>query len=240
MTHQRIQVGPIDVHLTPSVVDQSTQFADRCFEHPVCRRVGDHDCRKPIADFSNFESYVVEVNVASNIACNDLDVEASHHSTCRIGPVRTRGNQADGALLVAIAPVESTNGEQTGKLALAPRVRLQAHGVVAGDRCKPTSQIVNHRPIPGNLRSGSERMDFSKLRPRDRQHLRRGIQLHCAGSERDHRTVQRQVAIAETSQVSKHFMFGVISLEHRLRQEFIRATQCSGKPIGSIIERSLN
>ena len=78
------------------------------------------------------------VDVAMVVASDDDHVEAGHHGAGGVGAVGARRDQADRALCVATAAVVGTDREQPGELALAPGVRLEAHGVVAGDLGQPT------------------------------------------------------------------------------------------------------
>ncbi|MNI13269.1 hypothetical protein D3C73_664850 [compost metagenome] len=59
-------------------------------------------------------------------------------------------------------------------------------------------------------------MDIRKFRPGDRQHFRRGVQLHGAGAERDHRTVEREVAVGQAADVAGHLAFGTVHVEDRM------------------------
>ena len=64
-------------------------------------------------------------------------------------------------------------------------------------------------------------MDVGELRPRDGDHLRRGVQLHRARPERDHRAVECQVAVAQPTEIPEHLVLAVVAVEHRLREELV-------------------
>mmetsp|Transcript_1234 Transcript_1234/g.2447 ORF Transcript_1234/g.2447 Transcript_1234/m.2447 type:complete len:355 (+) Transcript_1234:1912-2976(+) len=61
-------------------------------------------------------------------------------------------------------------------------------------------------------------MQVAELWPCDRHHLHCGVKLHGAGAKRDHRTVERQVAIRKTSHVAHHLGFGPVHVEDRMGQ----------------------
>ena len=62
-------------------------------------------------------------------------------------------------------------------------------------------------------------MDVGEAGQGDRDHLRRRVQLHRAGTERDHAAVQRDVLVLEPLEVAQHLVLGVVLVEHRLLEE---------------------
>ena len=62
-------------------------------------------------------------------------------------------------------------------------------------------------------------MNLRKLRPRHRKHFRRGIQLHRAGAERNHRSREREVARFEPLDVAEHFGLAVVAVEDGMLKE---------------------
>ncbi len=61
-------------------------------------------------------------------------------------------------------------------------------------------------------------MKLAELRPGDRIHLRRRIELHRARAERNHAVHQREVARLERPHVAEHLRLGVVSIENRVQQ----------------------
>lgn len=47
-------------------------------------------------------------------------------------------------------------------------------------------------------------MDVGELRPRDGDHLGRGVELHGARTKADHGGVERQVLVLQALEVSQH------------------------------------
>ena len=134
------------------------------------------------------------------------------------------------ALVVAVGAVVGADGEQAGELALAAGVGLHADGVVAGDLGQPRLQLGDQRAqARPSSSSGANGCRLGELRPRDRHHLGRRVELHRARPERDHRAVERQVVVGEPAQVAQHLVLGVVAVEHRLREELAaRATRRRG------------
>ena len=61
-------------------------------------------------------------------------------------------------------------------------------------------------------------MDLGELRPGDRQHLGRGVELHRAGAERNHGAIKREVAIREATHVAGHLAFRPVHVKDRMGQ----------------------
>ena len=66
-------------------------------------------------------------------------------------------------------------------------------------------------------------MQLSEFRPGDRDHLRRGVQFHGAGAQRDHRLVQRQIFTLQGVHVAHHLGLAVVAVEHRMGEDRIVA-----------------
>ena len=61
-------------------------------------------------------------------------------------------------------------------------------------------------------------MEVAELRPGDRDHLARGVELHRARAERDHGAVERDVLVREAPQVAQHLGLRVVAVEDRVRE----------------------
>ena len=81
-----------------------------------------------------------------------------------------------------------------------------------------------------------ERMDRGELRPGDRDHLGRGIQLHRAGAERNHRAIEPDVLPLEALQVAHHLRFRTMRRENRMRHER-RLAREAGRQIARRLRR---
>jgi hypothetical protein len=62
-------------------------------------------------------------------------------------------------------------------------------------------------------------MNLRELRPRHGKHLRRRVELHRAGAERNHRGRERQVARFEPLDVAEHFGLGMVTVEDGVLEE---------------------
>ena len=195
-TDHRVEVRPVQVHLAPRLVHEVADGRDRVLEHTVRRRVGDHQRTEPRPVGLDLGAKVVEVDVAVVVAGHDDDVEAGHDRARRVRAVRRRRDEAHDAVVVTAAAVVRADGQQPGVLTLRTRIRLQRHRVITRDLAEPLLEVAEEGEVAARLIEGSERMDRRPLGPADRCHLRRRVQLHRAGAERDHRSVEGDVAIA--------------------------------------------
>ena len=220
---ERVEVGAVDVHLTSGAVDHRAHLADSLLEHAVRRGVRGHDRADPVAELIDLRLQVVEVDVAVGIGGDDDDVHARHHRARRVRAVRTRRNEADRALLLTDRAVVGADREQTGELALTAGIGLDAHRVVAGDLREPRLELGDHLAVSDGLVVWCERVEVGELRPRDRRHLGRAVELHRARAERDHGPVEREVAVGEPAQVPEHLVLGVQAAEDRLGHEVAAA-----------------
>ena len=178
---------------------------------------------------------VGDVDVAVGVGGEDDDIEPGHHRAGGVRPVRARRDQADGALSLAVGAVEGPDRQEAGELALAPCVGLDAHGVVAGHLGEPRLQLGDQLAQPGRVVIRRERVQVGELGPRDRLHLRRGVELHRARPKRDHRPVEGEVLVGQPSQVAEHLVLGVVSVEHGLVQVVVGPTRCREQAVGSFV-----
>jgi hypothetical protein len=102
---------------------------------------------------------------------------------------------------------------------------LHADGVEAGDHLEPGFQFADHLQVTRRLIERREGVDVGELRPGDRDHLAAGIELHGAGTERDHRVVERQIPVLQFFQVAQHLVLGVVGVEHRMPEDGVVTQQ---------------
>ena len=62
-------------------------------------------------------------------------------------------------------------------------------------------------------------MHVAELGPGHRDHLGRGVQLHRARTERNHRAVEREILVGQHAQVAQHFGFGMVRVEDGMRED---------------------
>ena len=140
-----------------------------------------HDRRSP--------AQIGKIDVALLVACHDDNLHPCHLRRGRVSAVSRRRDQADIAMAFVAALVIVTDRQQPGVFALRAGVWLHTQRIVAGQLNQPFGELGDHLMIPFRLIHRAERMKLSKLRPGNRDHFRRRIELHGAGTERDHRLV---------------------------------------------------
>ena len=143
----------------------------------------------------------------SRRARDDDDAHAGHDGAGRVGAVRRRRNQHDVAVGLAAIAVVRADHHQAGELALRAGVRLQRDGREAGDLAERRFELAEDLLVALGLLDRRERMQLRELRPGDRQHLGRRVQLHRAGAERDHRRVEADVLALEAAGCSASSRF---------------------------------
>ena len=126
-------------------------------------------------------------------------------------------------MTVVAAFVVVTNRQQARVFTLCARVRLHAKCVIAGQFHQPLGELTDHLMVAFRLINRAERVQFSKFRPGNWDHFRRGVQLHGAGTQRDHRLVQRQIFTLQRVHVAHHLGFAVIAVKHRMAQDRVVA-----------------
>ncbi len=102
---------------------------------------------------------------------------------------------------------------QSGKLPLRAGIGLQRHGRQSRNPAQSLFQLTEYLLIARRLRNRRKRMHPRKFRPRHRNHLGSGVQLHRAGAQRDHRGIETDVLPFQASDVTHHLCFGMMRVE---------------------------
>ena len=153
--------------------------------------------------------------------------------------MRGRRNEADVAMAFAAARVVGLDDEQPGVLALRAGIGLQRHRRIAGRGAEHALEVGDDLAVAAGLIRRRERVQVAELGPRHRDHLRRRVELHRARPERNHRAVERDVAVREPAQVAQHLRFRVVAVERRMREERRRPrSNASGSASGDAREQS--
>ena len=105
----------------------------------------------------------------------------------------------------------------------------------SGDLGQPLFKLAEDLGIPLRLIQRNKRVKTTYVFPSDGQHLRRGIQLHRAGTERDHRGGQRQILGLQPAQVAQHLGLGMITVEDRMGEIGRGTSQMIGRLPGNRI-----
>ena len=216
---QRVQVGAVDVHLAARGMHPVAHVSQRLLEHPVGGRVGEHDRGDRARLGLKLRVQVTEVDGAVRAALHHHHPQPGQHRAGRVGAVRRLGDQADVPVRLALGPVVPADRQQAGQLALRARVGLHRHRVIPGDLGQRLLQAGDQLQVALGLVGRGERMQVGELRPGDRLHLGRRVQLHGARAQRDHRAVQGQVAVGEPAQVPQHRGLVAVGTERRVGEE---------------------
>ena len=220
-----VQVGAVDIDLATMTMHDIADLTDGSLEHTVSRGIGDHQCRETIADFLALAGEISEINVAVGVAGNYDNLHACHYGAGGVGSVCARRNQAHGALQVAATAVIGANRQETGEFSLAAGIRLQADGVIAGDLAQITLEFVNQLQVAGDIFERGVRVDVCEVGPRHGDHLGGGIQLHRARTKRNHRAVECEIFVGESSQISQHVGLRAVVAKRRLVEKLVVAQQ---------------
>ena len=210
----RVEIGAVEIDLAAMAMHDVADLADLLLEHAMGRGIGDHDRRQRFRMRFGLGTQVTDVDIAAGVAGDHHDVHADHRGRGRIGAMGRGGDQADLAVAFAARGMIAADRKQPGIFALRARIRLQRDRVIAGDVAQPLFQPRKQRVIARGLLARRKRMQRGELRPGQRDHLGRRIQLHGAGAERDHRAVEREVAIAELAHIAQHLGLGAMRVEH--------------------------
>ena len=108
--------------------------------------------------------------------------------------------------------------QQAGVLSLCARIRLQRNRVVAGTGAQHLFELGDQQLVALRLVERHERVDAAESGPGDRDQLRRRVQFHGAGAERDHAAIECQILVRELTHVAHQVGFRVVAVEHRVRQ----------------------
>ena len=128
-----IEVCTVNVDLSPSVVNESTDLTYCSLENTVSRWVCDHQRSKSASMLCNLCFDVIDRNVSVFVALDNNNFHSRHNRRCSVGSMCARWNQADIACLVTSRIVVITNCEQSSEFSLATGIRLQRNRVVTSD-----------------------------------------------------------------------------------------------------------
>ena len=229
---QRVEIGAVDVDLTPGVVDGRADLGDVVLVDTVSGRVGDHDCREPLGVLGDLGAQVVEVDVAVLAARHHDHPHAGQRRRGRVGAVRAGRDQAHVAVGVTAGGVIVGDRQQARVLPLRSGVGLQRDCVISGQTGQPRLQIGDQLAQARRVGGGGERVLTGELRPGDRLHLCGSVEFHGAGPQRDHCPIQREILVGQRTQVTHHRGFGAVAGERRVGQELRGAGSTPEPPPG--------
>ena len=130
------------------------------------------------------------------------------------------GDETNVSMRFTSARVVSVDDEQTGIFALRTGVGLQRDSGEAGDLGEPIFELLKKCLVAASLLQWRERMEFAELGPAYGKHFDAGVELHRAGTERDHRGREGEIAGFEPLDVAEHLGFGMVAIEDRMGEIF--------------------
>ena len=207
---QGVHVRPVDVDLAAGGVHQLAGFDHRVLEDAVGRRIGHHDGGQPVGVGVDLVAQVGHVDRAVVGGPDHHDLQPGQGGGRGVRAMGRRRDQTDFALRFAASQVVAPDGDQPRELTLGTRVGLQAHPVVAGDLDEPSGEFVDHLAGAAGVGRRDERVQVGEARVADRLQLGCRIELHGAAAQRDHPTVEGEVASGQRGQVAHHLGLGMV------------------------------
>ncbi len=216
------------------IMGDPADLAHGILEDAMRAGIGDHHRRQRGPGLGRLVGEILQVDIAIGGGFHHHDLHAAHLCAGRVGAMGAGRDKADIALIVAARPVPGLDRQQPRIFALRTAVGLHREGVIAGDLAQLVGQIADRLGIARRLMARREGMQAAEFRPCDRHHLGRGVQLHGAGTQRDHRPVQRQIAVRQSAHVAHHLGFGAVHVKDGMGQVVAVAQQIVGDcgPVG--------
>ena len=188
---QRVHIRTVDVDLAAHRVDLIAYVADLGVKDTVGGGVGHHDAGDVVAVLGNLLIQIRQVNRAVLGGLHHNNAQVSQRCRGRIGTVRGSWDEHYIALVIAIGYVVAADGQEAGQLALGAGIGLDGDLGVAGDLGQPALNLFYQCAPTGGRFLWCVGVDACKLRPGNRLHGGRGVELHGAGAQRDHGAVER-------------------------------------------------
>ena len=193
----RVHVRAIDINLAAGLVDRVAHLNHLRVKHAVGGRVGDHDRGDLTLIRFDLRGKIALVDRTVISGLDNHHAQARQDSRGRVRAVRGGRDEAHIAVSFATGLMVLADREQARVFALGTGVRLDRNPGVTGDRFKPLFKISDQLTPTAGLGYRSERVDACVFRPRDGLHLRRRVQFHGARTQRDHRPIQREIAVRQ-------------------------------------------
>ncbi|MPL94939.1 hypothetical protein SDC9_41102 [bioreactor metagenome] len=214
--NERVHVRAVDIDLAAVFMGDLAHPLHRLLEDAMGRGIGDHAGGQSVPRLDRLRGEILEVDVAVRRGLHHHDLHPRHMRRGRVGAMRRNRDQAHATVPLAARAVPGGDRHQPGIFALRARVRLHREGVIAGDLAQFLLEIGDHLGIALGLVRRREGMQRGELGPGDRHHLGRGVELHRTRAKRDHRPVEREVAVREPAHVAHHLAFRPVHVEDRV------------------------
>jgi hypothetical protein len=213
-----VHVGTVHVDETTVLVDEIAHLLDLGLKDTEGAGVGDHDGGKLVSVLGALGLEILNIQVTSLAVALDGDnLHAGHGSTSRVGTVGGDGDEADGSLPTALLGLMvSLDDSEASKLTLGTRVGLESGGVHASDLGQVLAERADQGLVARGLLNGGKGVHVGDAGVRDGKHLGGGVELHGAGTQRNHGVHQRNILGLEEVDVSQELSLSVVLVEDGL------------------------
>mmetsp|Transcript_11444 Transcript_11444/g.22872 ORF Transcript_11444/g.22872 Transcript_11444/m.22872 type:complete len:234 (-) Transcript_11444:1785-2486(-) len=205
-----IHVGTIHVDLTTILMDNVADLIDSIFIYTMCRWICNHEGCQVVLVLFCLLTHFANVDISLLVNSNWHNLHSSHDGRGWVGSMSRNWNDTDISVVVSSGLVICPDRHETGIFASCSTVWLERHRIESGDGCQLGSQVLEHFLIPLCLIQWYEWMDVCQLWPCDWNHLRGCVQLHCAGSKRNHRMSEGEIHVLQLLQVTQQFVLSVV------------------------------
>ena len=223
--HLRIHIRAIHINLPTLGMHERADFLDLRFKNAMGAGIGHHQGGELGAVLIELRLQVINIHIAIAVTADNHHLHARHHGRGRVGAMRGRWDQANGAVRIAARKMPGANGKKPRIFTLAAGIGLQRHSSETGDARQPGFQPADHGDVARRLIHRREGVDIAKAREGHRNHLGRCVQLHGAGPKRDHAAIERDILVFQRFHIAQHAMFGMMAIEDRSGQEGRSTTQ---------------
>lgn len=235
-TKLSVHVRTIHVNLTTIPVDRVAAILDRAFEYTMGRWVSNHDTGEFFGELLGLLFDLVSPDVSVLITVNWNDFHTAKLSSGWVGSVGGSWHQADVSMMVTSAFVVLLDGHETGVLSSGSTMWLGRNGIVLGDGDEVVFNLLNHGHVTLSLVHWRKWMHVGETVPSDWDHTNGRVELHGAGTERDHGVCKTDILLAESLDISHHIGFRELHLENVLLQEWSCSPQFVDRSIiGSVL-----
>jgi hypothetical protein len=216
-TNLSVHVGTVHIDKTAMLVDKITDLLNLRLEDSESRGISNHDSSKLISVLGTLGLEILDIQVASlAVTLDSNNLHTSHSSRSRVGTVSRNRDKADLSLVSITSLVVGLDTAETSKLTLSTRVGLKSGSIHTSDFRQVLGERADESLVTRSLLNGGKGVDVVDTRVGNRKHLGCGVELHRAGTKRNHGVNEGDILGLEMVDVSKELGLGVVLVEDRL------------------------
>ncbi|CAH0038163.1 unnamed protein product [Clonostachys rhizophaga] len=224
-----VHVGAVHVDLAAVLVDDAADLLDLGLEDAKGAGVRDHDGGDVLGVLLALGLEVGDVEVARlGVALDGDDLHADHGGAGGVGAVGGDGDEANVSVRLAAALMVGFDGAETGEFTLGAGIGLQADLVEAGDGRQVLLEGGKHGLVARSLLDRGEGVDVGESGVGDGKHFGGGVELHCAGAERDHGVDEGEILVTKVVDISQKLGLRVVLVEYGVLEEGGLALEVGG------------